>query len=118
VRRRPLWFQLSCNMTCLTATLYKLTKRLAHILSLPLTLHHSLAPKLKRSNKHDPDSHKYDNVPPELAFLATCIIVLKMIYGLDGKTRYEHYFNDHIYILNALPGPPILGVTQHAHCPD
>jgi len=71
-----------------TPTLYKLTKRLAHILSLPLTLHHSLAPNLKQSSKRDPDSHKFDNVPPELAFLATCIVVLKMAYGLDGKTRW------------------------------
>jgi len=68
--------------------LYKLTKRLAHILSLPLTLH-TLAPDLKRDSKRDPDNHKYDNVPPELAFLATCIVVLKMVYGLDGKTRYH-----------------------------
>jgi len=70
-------------------TLYKYTKRLAHILSLPLTLHHSLAPDLKQSNKRDPDSHKFDNVPPELAFLATSIVILKMAYGLDGKTRYH-----------------------------
>jgi RNA polymerase I-specific transcription initiation factor RRN7 len=76
-------------LTCTTATLYKYTKRLAHILSLPLTLHHSLAPDLKQSNKRDPDSHKFDNVPPELAFLATSIVILKMAYGLDGKTRYH-----------------------------
>lgn len=75
-------------------TLYKYTKRLAHILSLPLTLHHSLAPDLKQSNKRDPDSHKFDNVPPELAFLATSIVILKMAYGLDGKTRLPKTSND------------------------
>lgn len=71
--------------------LYKLTKRLAHILSLPLTLHHSLAPALKSRRKRDPDSHKFDSVPPELAFVATCIVVLKMVYGLDGKKRYTTF---------------------------
>lgn len=53
-----------------------------------MTLHHSLSPNLKRDKKRDPDSHKFDNVPPELAFAATCVVVLKMAYGLDGKTRY------------------------------
>ncbi|KAJ7129575.1 hypothetical protein C8R44DRAFT_908212 [Mycena epipterygia] len=66
-------------------TLYRLTKRLATVLSLPLTLHHSLAPRLQRIKARDPESHKYDNVAPELAFLATGIIVLKMVYGLDAK---------------------------------
>ncbi|KAJ6628704.1 hypothetical protein B0H10DRAFT_1988902 [Mycena sp. CBHHK59/15] len=70
-----------------TPTLYRLTKRLSNILSLPLTLHHSLAPRLQRIKSWDPESHKYDNVAPELAFLATGIIVLKMVYGLDAKPR-------------------------------
>lgn len=77
-------------LTCPTATLYNLTKRLAYILSLPLTLHYSLAPSLKQVGVRDPDSHKYDNIPPELAFLATCIVVLKMVYGLDGNPRYVY----------------------------
>ncbi|KAL0949478.1 hypothetical protein HGRIS_009531 [Hohenbuehelia grisea] len=70
-----------------TPSLYILTKRLAYILSLPLTLHHSLAPGLKKLKARDPDFHKYDDVPPELALAAAVIIVLKMIYGLDGKPR-------------------------------
>ena len=78
------------SLTSSAATLYNLTKRLAYILSLPLTLHYSLAPNLKQVNKRDPSSHKYDNVPPEVAFLATCIVVLKMVYGLDGKIRYTY----------------------------
>ncbi|KAF8195802.1 hypothetical protein K438DRAFT_1586954 [Mycena galopus ATCC 62051] len=70
-----------------TPTLYGLTKRLSTVLSLPLTLHHSLAPHLKRVKQRDPESHKFDNVAPELAFVVTGIIVLKMVYGLDRKER-------------------------------
>lgn len=70
------------------ATLYALTKRLAHTLSLPMTLHHSLAPGLEKTKAHDPASHTYDNIPPELEFLAAGIIVLKMAYGFDGQMRF------------------------------
>ncbi|KAJ6515804.1 hypothetical protein C8R45DRAFT_888912 [Mycena sanguinolenta] len=70
-----------------TPTLYGLTKRLSAVLSLPLTLHHSLAPRLKRVKQNDGESHKFDNVAPELGFAVTCIIVLKMVYGLDAKER-------------------------------
>ncbi|KAJ7638901.1 hypothetical protein FB45DRAFT_904216 [Roridomyces roridus] len=69
-------------------TLYRLTKRLAAVLSLPLTLHHSLAARLQRRRTRDPETHKKDNVAPEVAFLATGIIVLKMVYGLDGESRF------------------------------
>ncbi|KAH7914201.1 hypothetical protein BJ138DRAFT_1144338 [Hygrophoropsis aurantiaca] len=75
-------------------TLYALTKRLGHILSLPLTLHHSLAPTLRRIKRDDPESHKFDNVPPELALAATTIIVLKCVYGLDGKARLPTHPDD------------------------
>ncbi|KAJ7276485.1 hypothetical protein B0H12DRAFT_1215015 [Mycena haematopus] len=70
-----------------TPTLYGLTKRLSTVLSLPLTLHHSLAPRLKRVKQNDGESHKFDNVAPELGFVVTGLIVLKMVYGLDGKER-------------------------------
>ncbi|OAX44565.1 hypothetical protein K503DRAFT_678715 [Rhizopogon vinicolor AM-OR11-026] len=70
-----------------TPTLYRLAKRLGHILLLPLTLHHTLAPSLQRVAPGDPESHLYDNIPPELALMATAIVVLKLVYGLDGKTR-------------------------------
>lgn len=69
--------------------LYSLTKTLTRVLSLPLVLHHSLAPSLKRVKQRDPDSHKYDSVPPEVAFTAASVIVLKMVYGLDGTSRYD-----------------------------
>lgn len=67
--------------------LYDMTKRLARVLSLPLTLHHSLSPGLKQIRKRDPERHKFDHVPPELALISTAIIVLKMVYGLDDKPR-------------------------------
>lgn len=66
-----------------------MTKRLAHVLSLPLTLHHSLALNIKRE-KRDPESHKFDDVPPELALIATCIIILKMVYGLDDEEKMRY----------------------------
>jgi len=47
-----------------------------------------LAPRLVHLRDDDPDSHKYDNVPPELALMVAVIIVLKMAYGLDGQPRY------------------------------
>lgn len=70
-------------MSYFSAVLYNLGKTVAHVLSLPLTLHHTLAPK-----DDDPESHKYDNVSPELALLVAVVIVLKMVYGLDGQRRY------------------------------
>lgn len=70
-----------------TPILYRLAKRLGHILSLPLTLHHSLSPTLHRTASADPEIHIFDNVPPELALVATAIVVLKLVYGLDGKLR-------------------------------
>ncbi|KXN89663.1 RNA polymerase I-specific transcription initiation factor rrn7 [Leucoagaricus sp. SymC.cos] len=82
----PLLWRLTKDMEG-TPTLYALTKRVAYILKLPLTLHSSLAPGLRRVKVRDPEHHKYDNVPPEVALMATIIIVLKMTYGLDGKPR-------------------------------
>ena len=35
----------------------------------------------------DPEHHKYDNAPPEVALIATVLVVLKLVYGLDGKRR-------------------------------
>ncbi|KII95103.1 hypothetical protein PLICRDRAFT_202168 [Plicaturopsis crispa FD-325 SS-3] len=85
-----------------TPTLYDLTKRLGSTLSLPLTLHNSMAPMLEQLQKRDPESHKYDNVPPELAIVATVIIVLKMALGLDGRPRAPHDPNDPAFALPRL----------------
>jgi RNA polymerase I-specific transcription initiation factor RRN7 len=59
----------------------------AYLVELPLTLHSSLAPGVRRVKGKDPERHEYDNVPPEVALIATIIIVVKMAYGLDGKPR-------------------------------
>jgi len=52
-----------------------------------LVLHHTLAPRLAQVKDEDGDSHKYDVVPPELALVVVVVIVLKMVYGLDGRPR-------------------------------
>jgi len=70
------------------ATLYILVKWIAHIFKLLLTLHPSLTPGLRYVRSRDPEHHKYDNVPPEVALMASIIIVLKITYKLDGKLRY------------------------------
>ena len=72
----------------MVASLYSYAKQLSSVLSLPLTLHYSLAPKLKRIKQIDPEHHKYDNAPVEVSLVAVVIVVLKMVYGLDGKKRY------------------------------
>jgi RNA polymerase I-specific transcription initiation factor RRN7 len=77
-----------------TPTLYRLAKKLGHILSLPLTLHHSLLSTLRRIAPGDPEFQLYDNVPPELALVATAIVVLKLVYGLDGKLRLPRDVED------------------------
>ena len=65
-----------------------MTKKLARVVSIPLTLHRSLAPELTRKKKRDPTYHKHDNAIPEVALIAAVIVVLKMVYGLDGRPRY------------------------------
>ncbi|KAF8505783.1 hypothetical protein F5888DRAFT_1798751 [Russula emetica] len=74
--------------------LYNLGKTAAHVLSLPLALHHTLAPRLGDLKDNDLESHKYDNVPPELALLVAVIVVLKMVYGLDGQPRVSKNSTD------------------------
>ena len=69
------------------ATLYILSKKLARVLSLTLTLHHSLSPALKRIKQRDPEHHKFDNAPVEVSLAAVVIVVLKLAYGLDGRKR-------------------------------
>lgn len=77
-----------CSADVTAATLYAMTKKLARVLSVPLTLHRSLAPELVRINKKDPTFHKLDSAIPEVALVAVVIVVIKMVYGLDGKPRY------------------------------
>lgn len=70
------------------AVLYSMTKKLAQVLSLPLVLHNVSTPKLRSLKQNDPKAHKSDNVPPEVALISTAIVVLRLVYGLDGRTRY------------------------------
>ena len=80
------------ELLLLTATVYELTKRLLRELHVPLTLHKSLSRKLLRTKKDDPESYRRDNIPPEVGFAAATVIVLKMVYGLDGETRCGDFF--------------------------
>lgn len=73
-----------------SATLYILTKKVARVISIPLMLHNSVASPLPRAKQRDPVGHKYDNAVPEVSLLATVIVVLKMVYGLDGRARYRN----------------------------
>ena len=70
-----------------TATLYILAKKVARVLSVPLMLHRTLASPLHQVKKKDPVWHKFDNAVPEVCLVATVIVVLKLVYGLDGKHR-------------------------------
>ncbi|KAF7793654.1 hypothetical protein EIP86_004769 [Pleurotus ostreatoroseus] len=86
-----------------TPSLYSYAKQLSSILSLPLTLHYSLAPKLKRIKQIDPEHHKYDNAPVEVSLVAVVIVVLKMVYGLDGKKRIPRDGDDPACALPSFP---------------
>ncbi|KAH9853495.1 hypothetical protein C2E23DRAFT_107671 [Lenzites betulinus] len=85
-----------------TPTLYVLTKSLARLVSIPLTLHRSLAPALVRTKKRDPTFHKQDNAIPEVALVSAAIVVMKMVYGLDGSPRCPQDANDPACALPAL----------------
>jgi len=65
-----------------------MSKKLGQTLSLPLVLHNISAPRLRGLKQYDPRVHKSDNVPPEVALISTAIVVLRLVYGLDGRTRY------------------------------
>jgi hypothetical protein len=67
------------------ATFYILTKKLLRLLDLPLTLHPTL-------EKRRPERHKHDRIPPELGFVCAALVVLKMMYGPDGKARLALLF--------------------------
>lgn len=64
-----------------------MSKKLAQILSLPLVLYNISVPRLRGLKQNDPRVHKSDNVPPEVALISTAIVVLRLVYGLDGRTR-------------------------------
>jgi len=80
-----------------TATLYRLSKRVASAVSVPLTLHWSLAPALEEGKTGDARRHVYDNAAPEVALVGCVMIVLKMVYGLDGKERWTRHIDMNDY---------------------
>ncbi|EIM88109.1 uncharacterized protein STEHIDRAFT_95050 [Stereum hirsutum FP-91666 SS1] len=88
----PLMWRVVCALGG-TPVLYTLTKSLAHPLSLPLSLH---PPGLTHATRReragasdDPGSYKFDGAPPEVALMGVVIVVLKMVYGLDGDGEGE-----------------------------
>ena len=85
------------------AMLYMLTKAMSDTLSLPLTLHPSLAAPLSRAGKRDPIRHQYDNVPGEVAYACAAVVVLKMVYGLDGQVRCVGELRLYGYVTYACP---------------
>lgn len=66
------------------AVLYQVSKQLGNVLSLPISLHRST---LSTIGGNDVDSHRHDGAPPEVALVSVAIVGLKLVYGLDGKTR-------------------------------
>lgn len=66
--------------------LYVLTKRVGNILSLGLSLQGSSAVP-PSSTRRGSSGQKLVDVPPEISLVATAIVVLKLVYGLDGKQR-------------------------------
>ncbi|TFK55944.1 hypothetical protein OE88DRAFT_1621636 [Heliocybe sulcata] len=78
-----------------TPVLYTLTKTISHTLSLTLSLHYSLAPKLEKARQSDAERyHQFDNVPPEVSLVAAAIVVLRLVYGLDGSPRVPNEKED------------------------
>ncbi|KAL4081675.1 hypothetical protein V8B97DRAFT_1924476 [Scleroderma yunnanense] len=81
----PVLWRVVRQCFCSTPLLYLLTKQLGHVLSLPTFLHHSITSSLCEGDNIERYCH--DNVPSEVALVCTAIIVLKLVYGLDGKFR-------------------------------
>lgn len=65
-----------------------MTKALAAVLALPLTLHRVLAPTLGTNHYGTGKVQKGDAAPPELSIIATVVLALKLVYGMDGKSRF------------------------------
>ncbi|KAI6034341.1 hypothetical protein BKA83DRAFT_4188557 [Pisolithus microcarpus] len=85
----PVLWRVVRQCFCGTPMLYTLSKRLGNVLSLSLSVHHSLVPL-----PSDIESHKRYNAPPEVALASTVVVVLKLIYGLDGKRRLPRIAED------------------------
>ncbi|KIO12719.1 hypothetical protein M404DRAFT_123763 [Pisolithus tinctorius Marx 270] len=78
----PILWRVVRQCFCGTPMLYSLSKQLGSVLSLPISLHHSLAPV-----PSGVESRMHYNALPEVALASSAIVVLKLVYGLDGKRR-------------------------------
>lgn len=69
------------------AVMYLMAKKVAIDGCLPLALPSSLAPVLRRVKGKEPNGHVSDSVPVEAKLMSALIVVMKMVYGLDGMPR-------------------------------
>ncbi|EIW82117.1 hypothetical protein CONPUDRAFT_54136 [Coniophora puteana RWD-64-598 SS2] len=81
-----LWRAVRCGLSG-TPMLYALTKRLCKVLSVSIVLHQCLETSSLHHRELEPPSRGHNRIPPEASFLAVAIIVLKLVYGLDGGLR-------------------------------
>jgi len=79
---------LIADLLPLAAAQYIFAKRLASTLSIPLTLHGSLAPAFVKKKPTDAGAHQGDGAPAEVGLAACVVIGMKMVYGLDGEGRW------------------------------
>lgn len=66
------------------AMIYRMAKRVGSVVSVPLNLYTAtgfVPPGERRS------ARAYDSYPPEVGLTACIVIVLKLVYGLDGQDR-------------------------------
>ena len=71
----------------MTALMYVMAKRIGIDRNVPLGLHSSLTPGVRRVKGNEPRGHVFDSVPVEVKMMSVLIMVMKMVYGLDGQTR-------------------------------
>lgn len=69
------------------AGFYSMAKVLANRLAVPLTLHPSLSAVVTNERGKALAYQVGDNIPPEMALTCVIVLLLKLLYGLDGRTR-------------------------------
>ena len=69
------------------AGFYSMIKALANKLAVPLTLHPSLSAVATNEHGKALAYQVGDNIPPEMALTCVTVLLLKLLYGLDGRTR-------------------------------
>ncbi|PFH52800.1 hypothetical protein AMATHDRAFT_73927 [Amanita thiersii Skay4041] len=87
----PILWRAVCSMGG-TPTFYMLAKRLSQVLALPLTLY----------TLPNAENYQYDDAPVEVAFTAVIVMVLKMVYGLDGQRRAPRNSSDPVCSLPSI----------------